>query len=69
MRFRAFPERVRPPILSFERVDNLGTSEHFSGRKKKKNLNYKAYNWSGVVNFDCMQMSLVMDMRFIFGDD
>ena len=26
-------------------------------------------NWSGAVNFRCMQMSLVMTMRFSFGDD
>ena len=25
-------------------------------------------NWSGVVNFHSMQMSLAMSMRFIFGD-
>ena len=25
--------------------------------------------WSGVENFHCMQMALVMSMRFIFGDD
>ena len=66
MRFRAFPEQVCPRIVSLERVDNFGTSEHFSGREKKKsNLSY----WSGVLNFYCMQMSLVMSMRFIFGND
>ena len=26
-------------------------------------------NWSGVVNFHCMQISLVTSMWFIFGDD
>ena len=26
-------------------------------------------NWSGVVDFHCMQMSLVMSMLSIFGDD
>ena len=26
-------------------------------------------NWSAVVNFHCMQMSLVTSMWFIFGDD
>ena len=36
MRFRAFPERVGPRILSLESVDYFGTSEHFSGRKKQK---------------------------------
>ena len=25
-------------------------------------------NWLGVVNFHCVQMSLVMSKRFIFGD-
>ena len=38
MLFRAFPERVGPRILSHERVNELGTTEHFSD-KKKKNLN------------------------------
>ena len=33
---RAFPKRVGPRILSLERVDNFGTSEHFSGREKKR---------------------------------
>ena len=37
MRFRAFPERVSPRILSLESVDFFETSEHFSGREKKKN--------------------------------
>ena len=36
MRFRAFPDRVGPRILSFESVDYFGTSEQFSGRQKKK---------------------------------
>ena len=31
MRVSAFPERVGPQILSRERVDNFGTSEHSSG--------------------------------------
>ena len=26
-------------------------------------------NWLGFVNFHCMQMSLVLSVRFIFGDD
>ena len=41
--------------------------------EKKKNLNKQNFdgeaNWSGVVNFHCMQTSLVMSMRFIFGVD
>ena len=35
MRFRAFPERVSPRILSLESVDFFETSEHFNGREKK----------------------------------
>ena len=26
-------------------------------------------NWLGAVNFNCMQMSFVMSMPFIFSDD
>ena len=41
--------------------------------EKKNNLNQQHFdgeaNWSGVVNFHCMQMSLVVSIRFIFGDD
>ena len=33
--YRAFPERVGPRILWLESVDYFGTSDHFSGRKKK----------------------------------
>ena len=35
MRFRVFPEGAGPRILSLESVDYFGTTEHFSGRKKK----------------------------------
>ena len=35
MRFRAFPERAGPRILSLESVDYFETSEHFSGSKNK----------------------------------
>ena len=45
--YRAFPERVGPRILSLESVDYFGTTDHFSGRKKKKNnlneQNFKVY--------------------------
>ena len=34
--YRAFPERVGPRILSLEGVDYFGTTDHFSGRKKKR---------------------------------
>ena len=55
-------------------VDYLETSEYFSGREKKESLlseqNFDGEaNWSGVVSFSCIQMSLVMSMRFIFGAD
>ena len=40
---------------------------------RKKILNEQNFageaNWPGVVNFHCLQRSLVMSMRFIFGDD
>ena len=36
--YRAFPKRFGPRILSLESVDYFGTTDHFSGRKKK-NLN------------------------------
>ena len=49
MRFRAFPEGVGPRILSLESVDHLGTTEHFSGRKKKQqNFIAEAY-WFFIV--------------------
>ena len=59
-RCRAFPERVRPRILSLEIVDYFGTNEYFGGRKKENSVNEKnsegEANWSGVVNFHCMQI-------------
>ena len=61
---RTFRERVGPRILLLESVDYFGTSECFS-----ENFDGEAINWSGVVNFHGMKMSLVMSMRFIFGDD
>ena len=54
IKFKAFPEQVSPRIVSLESIDYFGTSEHFSGRKKKKK------NLESVVNFhNCMQMSLL----------
>ena len=53
----------------------LITLEQVNGSvvEKKENLNKQNFDgeadWSGVVNFHCMQMSLVMSMQFIFGDD
>ena len=44
-----------------------------SAVNKKNKVNEQNFggeaNWSGVVNFHCMQMSLVMSMRFVFNDD
>ena len=63
---RTFRERVGPRILLLESVDYFGTSECF---EFTENFDGEAINQSGVVNFHCMKMSLVMSMRFIFGDD
>ena len=39
IKFRAFPKRVGPRILSLESVDDFGASEHYlSGRKKNRIL-------------------------------
>ena len=61
IKFRAFPEQVSPRIVSLESIDYFGTSEHFSGRKKKKkNLIISKTSIVSVVNFhNCMQMSLL----------
>ena len=65
----AFLEWVGPWVLSPERVEYFGTSDYFSGGKKGKTLMSKSSMFrSGVVNCCCVQMSLVMSMRFIFGD-
>ena len=61
---RTFRERVGPRILLLESVDYFGTSECFT-----ENFDGEAIDWSGVVNFPCVKMSLVMSMRFIFDDD
>ena len=44
--YRAFPERVGSRILSLESVDYFGTTDRFSGRKKRIILirkNFKVY--------------------------
>ena len=69
IKFRDFPECVGPQILPLERVHYFGRSEHNSGVEKNKNHNWQKLQWSGVVNFFCMQMGFVMSMRVIFGDD
>ena len=41
---------------------------YFSGRKQEQSFEQNfdgETNWSGIVNFHCMQKSLVMSMRFI----
>ena len=62
-------------ILSLESVDYFGTHGYFSGWKKEESLRPKLQqsfngeaNWSGVINFHCMQMSLMISMRVFFGD-
>ena len=35
IKFRVFPERIGPRILSLESVDYFGTNEHYSVRKKE----------------------------------
>ena len=65
-------------VHEFYRLKALITLEQVitSVVEKKNNLNEQNFdgeaNWSGVVNFHsvhCVQMSLVMSMRFIFGHD
>ena len=69
-RCRASLEQIGPQTRSLESVDYFGTSEYFSG-EKKKNLNEQTFdrlvrtNASDVVNFHCIQMSLVMSTSFI----
>ena len=64
-RCRAFPERVGPRILSLESVDYFGTSEHFSGRKKK-NFYEQHFSETSMVGLTgrVLQMSLVISMQF-----
>ena len=69
IKFRAFPKRVGPWILSLESVDYFGTSEHYLVVKKKEESYLAKLRWSGVVNFHFMQMASVMRIRFIFGND
>ena len=63
-RCRAFRELVGPRILLLESVDYFETSEYFT-----ENFDGEAINWSGVVNFHGMKMSLVMSLQFIFAND
>ena len=67
IKFRAFPEQVGPTILSLESVDYSGTSEHYSGRKKKILISKAAK--AGCCKLSLYANDLVMGMPFIFGDD
>ena len=57
--WQAFLEQVSPWIRLLERVDYFGESEYFG-----ENFDGEAINWSGDVNFHCVQMSLVMSMQW-----
>ena len=50
--------------LVHESDDYFGTIEYFC-----ENFDAEAINWSCVINFHSMQISLVMSMQFILGDD
>ena len=62
-------------VHKFYRLKALITLEQVitSVVEKKNNLNEQNFdgedNWSVVISFHCMQVSLLMSMRFIFGDD
>ena len=68
-KFRAFPKRVGPRILSLESVDYFGTSEHYSVVKKIRIL------MSKTAMVGCCKLSLYTNescdepVQFIFGDD
>ena len=60
IRCRVFSERVGPRILSLESVDYFGTSEYFSGRKKKnlyEQTSAKLCRWWGKL-VGCGKLSL-----------
>ena len=46
-----------------------GTGRSTNSVGSLESVDGEAINWSGVENFHCMKMSLVMSMWFIFGDD
>ena len=64
IKFTAFPEWVRPRIMSLESIDYFARCEHFSGRKKKKRR--ILISKTLIANFHCMQMSLVMSVWVYF---
>ena len=68
IKFRAFPKRVGPRILSLQSVDYFEQVNTTKWSKKRRILISKTA-MVGVVNFHCMQMGLVISMQFIFGDN
>ena len=71
---RVFSEPVSPQIISLLALITLEqVNTSVVGRKKESLLSEQNFdgeaNRSGVVSFYCIQMSLVMSMRFIFGVD
>ena len=68
IKFRAFPKRVGPRILSLESVDYFGTSEHCWVAGKKKILISKTA-MVGCCKLSLYANGLVMSMRFIFGNN
>ena len=67
IKFRTFPKRVGPRILSLESVDYFGTSEHYwvVGKKKRRIFISK----TAMVGCCKLSLYLVMSMLFTFGDD
>ena len=70
---RVFSELLGPQIISLLALITLEqVNTSVVGKKgsllSEQNFDGQA-NWSGVVSFYCTQMSLVMSMRFTFGDD
>ena len=60
-------------VSEFYRLKELITLEQVITSVVGKSLNEQNFdgeaNWQGVVSFYCMQMSLVLSMRFSFGDE
>ena len=63
----AFPEQVGPQILPWG-VDYFGTSEHYSGKKKRRILISKTA-MGGCCKLSLYANGLVMSMQFIFVND
>ena len=54
IKFRAFPKQVGPRILSLESVDYFGTSEHYSGKKRRILI-------SETATVECCKLSLYVN--------